>query len=283
MDLYGTSGNAIAQGNMRTQQVRDLNEKIRQHNQDVADRIQGLREQTKTADTIKDALDTGKTLWEGSKMPGAIQNYKDWKAGKLKGSNPIEATNKALQETADEGNPLRNAMSENQLTEAIQEPRAEGSPAGLSVSEEASEVAEGEGSKLSKGILQGAEGALTEDGLTKLGKATGAIGGLANGAMDLYADFKGGKGFHLAGDNWEEKTGNALNLAGSVADVAGTFYPPLALVGGAVDLASSAFDAIGSKLDEDKESNELTQQQQKETISEVKAPAQQTIVTGRTQ
>lgn len=283
MDLYGTSGNAISQGNMRTQSVRDLNEKIRQHNSDVADQISSLREQTQTADTVKDALDTGKTLWEGSKMPGAISSYKDWKAGKLKGKNPVSALNNKLQQTADEGNPLRNAMGEKQITEAIQEPRAEGSPAGLSVSEEASSVAEGEGSKLSKGILKGAEGAIEEDGLSKLGKASGAIGGLATGTLDLYQDFKGGKGFHLAGDNWEEQTGNALNLAGSVADVAGTFYPPLALVGGAIDLASSAFDAIGSKVEEDKKSDELTQQQQQQTEQEVSAPAQQTIVTGRTQ
>ena len=283
MDLYGSSGSAIAQGNMRTQSVRDLNEKIRQHNSDIADQISSLREQTQTADTVKDALDTGKTLWEGSKMPGAIQNYKDWKAGKLKGKNPLSALNNKLQETADKGNPLRNAMGEKQITDAIQEPRAEGSPSGLSLSEEASTVAEGEGSKLSKGILKGAEGALEEDGLSKLGKATGAIGGLANGAMDLYQDFKGGKGFHLAGDNWEEETGNALNLAGSVADVAGTFYPPLALVGGAIDLASSAFDAIGSKVEEDKKSAELTQEQQQQTEQQVSAPVQQTIATGRTQ
>lgn len=283
MDLYGTSGNAIAQGNMRTQSVRNLNEKIRQHNSDVADQISSLRQQTKTANTVKDALDTGKTLWEGSKMPGAIKNYKEWKAGNLKGANPVEATNRSLQETADKGNPVKNAMSENQVTDTVGEPRAEGSPDGLSVSEEASKVSEGEGSKLSKGIVKGAEGALEEDGLSKLGKASGAIGGLANAGIDLYQDFKGGKGFHLAGDNWEEKTGNALNLVGSVADVAGTFYPPLALIGGAVDLASSAFDAIGSKVEEDKKSAELTQQQQQQTEKEVTAPAQQTIVTGRTQ
>ena len=33
MDLYGTSAQAVAMGNMRNQQVRDLNDKINQHNQ----------------------------------------------------------------------------------------------------------------------------------------------------------------------------------------------------------------------------------------------------------
>jgi hypothetical protein len=283
MDLYGSSGSAIAQGNMRTQAVRDLNEKIRQHNSDIADQISSLREQTQTADTINDALNTGKSLWVGSKMPQAISNYKDWKAGKLKGSNPLSALNNKLQEAADKGNPLRNAMGQNQITDAILAPRAEGSPSGLSLSEEASSVLEGQRSKLSQGIMKGVEGAVGEDALSKLGKATGAIGGLANAGIDLYQDFQGGKGFHLAGDNWEEKTGNALNLAGSIADVAGTFYPPLALIGGAADLASAAIDAIGSKVEEDKKSGELTQQQQQQTEQEVTAPAQQTIVTGRTQ
>ncbi len=286
MDLYGTSGNAIAQGNMRTQSVRDLNDKIRQHNQEVADRITGLQEQTKTADTIKEAMDTGKTLWEGSKMPDAIKNYQSWKAGKNKGSNPDTATNNTLRENATEGDPLRQAMGENQLRDmAGEETRAEGSPSGLSVSEEAESVAGSKG-KLQNGVESLLEDGLTEDGVSKLGKAAGAIGGAATMGMDLYADFKGGKGFHLAGNNWEEKTGNALSLAGSAADIVGTFYPPAAIIGGAVDLASSAFDAIGEKVSEDKESDDLKQQQQQETITEdasAQAPAQQTITTGRVQ
>lgn len=286
MDLYGTSGNAIAQGNMRTQSVRDLNDKIRQHNQEVADRITGLQEQTKTADTIKEAMDTGKTLWEGSKMPGAIKDYQAWKAGKNKGSNPDTASNRTLRENATEGDPLRQGMGEQQLRDmAGEETRAEGSPSGLSLSEEAESVAGSKG-KLQNGVESLLEDGLTEDGVSKLGKAAGAIGGATTMGLDLYQDFKGGKGFHLAGNNWEEKAGNALSLAGSAADIVGTFYPPAAIIGGAVDLASSAFDAIGEKVSEDKESDDLKQQQQRETITEdasAQAPAQQTITTGRVQ
>jgi len=287
MDLYGTSGQAIAQGNMRTQSVRDLNDKIRQHNQEVADRITGLQQGLKTSDTIKAALDTGKTLWEGSKMPGAIQTYNEWRADKAKnaakGSNPDTAANNTLRENATQGDPMRQAMGENNLTAAAgEEVRAEGSPAGASLSEEAESVAGSKG-KLQNGMESLLEDGLTEDGVAKLGKAAGAIGGVATMGMDLYQDFKGGKGFHLAGDNWEEKTGNALSLAGSAADIIGTFYPPAAIIGGVVDLASSAFDAIGSKVEEDKQSDELKQEQQKETVQEVSAPVQQTITTGRTQ
>ena len=44
-DLYGSNAGAISMGNARTAQVRDLNDKIRQHNSDVSDKIQGLRDQ----------------------------------------------------------------------------------------------------------------------------------------------------------------------------------------------------------------------------------------------
>lgn len=288
MDLYGTSAQAIAQGNMRTQAVRDLNEKIHQHNTDVAEKIQGLKEQQQTANTILDIENTGKALWAGSHMPDKIKAYKEWKAKKQAGqttsTNPDQESNRTLQENADENTPHTQATTpEQNPTEPPAEPVAEGSPSGASVAEEAGEVAEGEGSKLSKGLTGALEGEVEDGALGKLGKASGAIGGLAQGSLDLYNDFKGGHGFHLAGDNWEEKTGGALNLAGSVADVAGTFYPPLALVGGVLDLASGAFSEIGEKVDEDKQSGELQQEQQKATEQEVGPEQQQTVATGRTQ
>lgn len=282
MDLYGTSGNAIAQGNMRTQQVRDLNDRIRQHNQDIADKIQGLKEQTQTADTVNQALETGKTLWEGSKMPGAIKTYQAWKAGKITGASPEEAFNKFLSNSAKANNPIASAMNPNQVKTSIGNAVAEGSPSGLSVSEEASQVVEGANSKLTQGITNSVKDAVEGSAISKLGKGLGAIGAVAQGGVDLYQDFKGGS-FHLAGDNWEQKAGNALNLAGSVADVAGTFYPPLAIIGGAFDLTSSALDMIGNKVSEDKKMSDLQQTQQTQTVSEVATPAQQTIATGRTQ
>lgn len=282
MDLYGTSGNAIAQGNMRTQQVRDLNDRIRQHNQDIANKIQGLKEQTQTADTVNQALETGKTLWEGSKMPGAIKTYESWKAGKITGTSPEEAFNKFLSNSAKTNNPISSAMNPNQIKSNIGSAISEGSPSGLSVSEEASQVVEGANSKLTQGITNTVKDAVEGSAISKLGKGLGAIGAVAQGGVDLYQDFKGGS-FHLAGDNWEQKTGNALNLAGSVADVAGTFYPPLAIIGGALDLTSSAFDTIGNKVSEDQKMSDLQQEQQKETVSEVATPAQQTVATGRTQ
>lgn len=287
MDLYGTSGQAIANGNMRTKSVRDMNDRIREHNTDITNQIQSLKEQTQTADNIKEALDAGKTLWAGSKMPGAIKEYQAYKAKQAKGqatqSNPESETNSTLRESATENDPLRQGMNESQLREAAgEETRAEGSPAGASLSEEASTLGGAKG-KVQNSMENLLEDGLTEDGMSKLGKAAGAIGGAANFGIDMYQDFKGGKGFHLAGDNWEEKTGNALNIAGSVADVVGTFYPPAAIVGGAVDLVSDAFNMIGSKVEDDKKTAELDQEATDEQTPEVQQQAQQTIITGRTQ
>lgn len=286
MDLYGTSGQAIAQGNMRTQAVRDLNEKISQHNTDIAEKIQGLKEQQQSANTILDIENTGKALWAGSKMPDKIKAYKEWKAkreaGQTNSTNPEQESNQTLQENADANTPHSQATTpEQNPTEPPPEPVAEGSPAGASVSEEAGEVAEGEGSKLSKGLTGALEGEVEDGVLGKLGKASGAIGGIAQGSLDLYNDFKGGKGFHLAGDNWEEKSSNALNMAGAVADVGGTFFPPLALVGGVMDLASGALSEIGEKLDEDKQSSDLDQEQQTDQEQQVTAPAPDSVTTGR--
>ncbi len=287
MDLYGTSGQAIANGNMRSQSVRDMNDRIRQHNDEITNQIQGIKEQTKTAETIKEALDTGKTLWAGSKMPGAIKEYQAYKAKQAKGqatqSNPESETNSTLRQSATENDPLRQAMGENQLRDMAGETtRAEGSPSGSSIEEEAS-VLGGSKGKIQNSMEDLLEDGLTEDGVTKLGKAAGALGGATNFGIDMYQDFKGGKGFHLAGDNWEEQTGNALNAAGSIADVVGTFYPPAAIVGGAVDLVSDAFNMIGSKVEDDKKAADLDQQGKDEKTPEIQEQQQQTITTGRTE
>tara|TARA_R110000796_G_scaffold208242_1_gene324510 strand:+ start:250 stop:1095 length:846 start_codon:yes stop_codon:yes gene_type:complete len=279
-DLYGSNAGAISQGNARTQQVRDLNDKIRQHNDDVADKIQGLRDQEKSNSTMLDIERAGKEMWQGANLPNKVKGYQDWRA-KRQASNPSSNTTKNLGADAEAGDPMRQAMSESQLTtEARQPPRAEGSPSGAGAEEEVAEVSEGAGSKLAKGMPGIAD--MAEDGLTKLGKYAGVAGGLAQGTMDIMSDFKGGT-FHLAGDNTEHKIGGVLNLAGSIADVGGAIFPPLALVGGALDLASGAVNEIGDLVSEDKQSDELKQKQASETIAPVAQSTQQTIATGRVQ
>ena len=287
MDLYGTSGQAISNGNMRTDSVRDLNSKIREHNKSVTTQIQGLKEQTQTGESINEALNTGKALWTGSKMPGAVKEYQKYKAklkqGKVTQSNPESETNSTLRQSATENDPLRQAMGENQLRDMAGETtRAEGSPSGASLGEEA-ETLGGPSGKVQNSMENLLEDGLTEDGVEKLGKYAGAIGGGAQLGIDLYQDFKGGKGFHLAGDNWESKTGNALNMAGAAADIVGVAFPPAAIIGGALDLVSDGLNMIGSKVDDDKKAADLDKQAEDDQTPEVQSVSEQTTTTGRTQ
>ncbi len=80
--------------------------------------------------------------------------------------------------------------------------------------------------------------------------------------MDVFEDIKA-KG--IAGNNNWEKAGNLLQIGGSIADIVGMAFPPAALLGGVLDLASGATDAVGEKLDADQKSKELTQEQTQDT------------------
>lgn len=261
---------AIANGNARLNSVRELNERIREHNSDVADQIQNAREQLKTANTIANAQNAGMALWKGSKMPDAVKAYKDYRAknaGAKQGSNPTsdyENSNKP-----DTSGNVEDAQTPAQTTDTPPaEPVAEGSTTGASISEDV----EATGSKLTDGMPKGV---LTEAGESRLGKIAGAGGEVAGtlmsgaiGGMDLYNDIKN---HTITGNNWEEKTGNILQIGGSIADVVGTFYPPAKLIGGALDLASGAISEVGEQLDT-KDSDKLTQEQQSETIQEQAVP-----------
>jgi hypothetical protein len=95
MDLYGTNGNAIAMGNARMQAVRDFNERVKQHNADVADKIQSLREQESTADTIKQIKDQATNLWSAKDIPGKVAEYNKWVASR-NAPNPTEGAGGAV-------------------------------------------------------------------------------------------------------------------------------------------------------------------------------------------
>jgi hypothetical protein len=69
-DLFGVNGAAVAMGNARMQQVRDINERVKEHNQNVTDQIQGLREAQKSADTIAAIKTQATNLWTGKRYSG---------------------------------------------------------------------------------------------------------------------------------------------------------------------------------------------------------------------
>jgi hypothetical protein len=294
MDLYGADGNAVAMGNARRQEVRDLNERIKAHNQDIADKISGLKDQEKTTQTLNDLKQAGQSLWTGKGMPDRIKAFNDYynkpDTAKKTGNPTSEETETqrsnttSIEDSAETGPPT---------TEPPVEPVAEGSNAGRSVGAEADlVVGEGAGageeasSLMSKGLgklgEEGAEmtmGGLAKSGLKKLGAGAGIIGEEVQGGIDLYDDIKKGG---IAGNNNWEKAGNVLQIGGSIADLVGLAFPPAKLLGGVLDLASAGVNTIGESEDTTA-SDKLNQLQQQQTEQTIDAPRQEVITTGRTE
>ena len=98
-DLFRTDGSAIAMGNMRTQQIRDYNRSIKDHNDNVANTIAGLKDQAQNNQTIKTIQDTALNLWTGKDMPNRIKAYKDYRAAKTTTpASPAEGGEAGLEE-----------------------------------------------------------------------------------------------------------------------------------------------------------------------------------------
>jgi hypothetical protein len=274
MDLYGTNGNAIAMGNARMQAVRDFNDRVKQHNNDVVDKIQGLREQEKTADTINEIKTQATNLWTAKDIPGKVAEYNKWKASR-NAPNPSEGSVRRTRQAPDaDAEPAPVAST----TEASAEAVSEAAPNAETVSEVA-ESSEGATGAVAKG-LEKEGGEVAESAFGKAAGKVGVLGSAALGGMDLYEDIKSKK---IVGNNDWEKASNLLQIGGTVGDLVGSFFPPAKLVGGVLDLASGITDTVGEKLDEDKQSDDLKTQQQKETEQTIAAPVQQTVATGRVQ
>jgi len=273
-DLYGTNGNAIAMGNARMQAVRDFNDRVKQHNDDVLNSIQGLKEQQKTADTINQIKTQATNLWTAKDIPGKVAEYNKWKASR-NATNPAEGSvRRTRQAPAPDAEPAPAAST----TEAGGEAISEAAPNAETVSEVASS-SEGATGAVSKGMTKAGE-EVAETAFGKAASKVGVLGSAALGGMDLYEDIKAGG---IQGNNNWEKASNLLQIGGSIGDLVGTFFPPAKLVGGVLDLASGITDTVGEKLDEDKQADDLKTQQQQETEQTIAAPVQETVATGRVQ
>lgn len=290
MDLYGTNSAAISLGNAQRQQVRDLNERIRQHNSDIADKFASLKSQESSADTLAQLKETGTALWAGKGMPDKIKAYQDYRAKQAaKASNPVDEA----ADTQREGSELslkQKIFGKQEVTSPPSETVEEGG-LGRATTEATESAATDIGESLEtatggalKGALKSEGGEVAETlmskGLGVAGKAAGGLFGAAQGGLDIYEDIQA-KG--IAGNNNWEKAGNLLQIGGAAADVVGMAFPPAALVGGILDLASGAVDEVGEKLDEDKQASDLQTQQASETEKPIATPQSQTVVTGRVQ
>ena len=270
-DLYGTNGNAIAMGNARMAAVRDYNDRVKQHNDDVANNIQGLRDQESTTNTIKEIKDQANNLWTAKDIPGKVAEYNKWVASR-NAPNPTEGTvRRTRQAPSSEPEPPA-------TTEAGGEAVSEGANAGETVSEVASS-SEGAGGAVAKGLAKEGE-EVAETGFGKAVGKVGVLGSAAMGGMDLYEDIKSDS---IQGNNTWEKASNLLQIGGSIGDLAGTFFPPAKLIGGVFDLASGITDSVGEKLDEDKKSDDLTTEQQQQTEQTITTGPVETVATGRVQ
>lgn len=260
---------AISLGNARNQSVRELNERIRQHNTDIANQISNIKDQVKTSDTIKQAKDTAQGLWTGAKMPDKIKAYQDYVASK-KSSNPTTQSENTTLENAETNAPQDDATTpEQNPTDPPTEPISEGSPTGESISE----TAEASTSRLTNGLKS--TGAFSDETLDTLGKVGGKLGAGAGvlgagaiGGLDLYEDIKGKA---LAGNNNWEKASNLLQIGGSISDIVGSVYPPAALIGGVLDLTAGALDTVGEGEDTT-EADKEDKIQKQETETEVAQP-----------
>ena len=280
-DLYGNSG-AIALGNMRTKMVRDMNEKVKKHNDTVQNTIQGLQDQASSAFLTKEIRDQALNLWTGKDIPGKVgefnKYYADRASAKAKKANPVESTQENIAES-DNAPKVEDAMTPEQETGATDAPAGEPVNEGATQGESVAEVAESAEADVSKGLeasLSGAESAVKtglkaggeevaksvgEKASGLLGKA-GVLGSAALGGYDLYEDIKHKS---IQGNNAWEKASNLLQIGGTLGDLVGTFFPPAKLIGGVLDLASGITDSVGEKVEEDQKSKDLKAEQQKET------------------
>ena len=250
MDLYSSDYAGIQEGNMRTKDVMDRNQAVINHNNDVAEQITNLKDQEKTGDEVQGGISAVQQFWAGGKIPDEISAVQDHfgKGGTLFSNPTTQAqTNaqKGLSDTATKVGKMEDNPME--LTD------------------------EGDGIFSS---VEGAEEGLGSTALKGLGGATA----LATGAMDIYKDFESNG---IAGDNWASKTSNILQIGGAIADLGGTVFPPLAILGGVTDIAAGVFGEVGAVKDEEKQEDTASDLQAQETEQQEAVSAPQTFATGR--
>ena len=245
MDLYTSDIGAIQEGNMRTKSVMDRNQAIVQHNNDVGTQIASLQAQQKTGAETEGLLQATQQFWRGGKLPNEITALQEHlKTGGTLFSNPIQQAQKAA-------------------TSALTTAQRIGTSTDLPAAGEA--LAEEAGSRLS-GALKGLSGATA----------------VATGAVDIYKDIQSiSSGHGIAGDNWMSKTSNVLQIGGAIADVGGTVFPPLAVLGGVVDIAAGALGEIGAAKDTVTQAVADAKLKAQNIQQQIVQPAQEAVSTGR--
>ncbi len=264
MDLYSADMGAIQEGNMRSQAITKANSMVQQHNDKLAGTIAGLKSQQKSAEienSIRDAI--GGVVASG-KISGKVQAYKNWNADQ-KASNP----------TTQERNNMEDNAENESGAETTEEPKSnlKDTGDGIFTEEDDSKLI---GSRAKTGIKNAL--GVSDEALETAGKGIGEITSVGLAGMDIYKDIKAGG---IAGDNWASKTSNILQIGGAIADLGGTIFPPLALIGGAMDIASGVSGEIGDVIDDGKAEQKTDDLKQSQTETQVQQVQQQPVSTGR--
>jgi hypothetical protein len=249
MDLYTSDIGAIQEGNMRTKSVMDRNQAIVQHNNDVGTQIASLQAQQKTGAETQGLLQATQQFWQGGKLPNEITALQEHlKTGGTLFSNPIQQAQKAA-------------------TSALTTAQRIGTSTDIPAAGQA--LAEEAGSRLSGAVATGLKG---------LSGATA----VATAGIDIYKDIQSiSSGHGIAGDNWMSKTSNVLQIGGAIADVGGTVFPPLAVLGGVVDIAAGAFGEIGAAKDTVTQAVADAKLKAQNLQQQIVQPVQEAISTGR--
>ncbi len=256
MDLYSADVGQIQEGNMRTKSVMDANQAVKNHNDNVATAIDNLKSGQKTSNVLEATKDATASFWATGKIPSQVKAFQDWQSGGSK-TNPVSQA----QDTA---------------TAAVSE-----SSTAPKTTTALTDV--GDGVFESEGGLEATAAKTGELGGSiagKIGAGLGVIGALGIGGLDTYKEISSlASGHGLAGDNWASKTADIGQIGGAIADIGATVFPPLALVGGALDLASGAIGEVGTFLDSEKQSKAdtaLKASQQESTVAVGGGPVEAT-------
>tara|TARA_R100001086_G_scaffold204856_1_gene120751 strand:- start:252 stop:1223 length:972 start_codon:yes stop_codon:yes gene_type:complete len=278
MDMYGYS-NALSQGSAFNARTKNFNDGVLLANQKLKDKFEAEIKQkpnTLADDNLKEGEDAAKaTIFDGKSTIGALAGLGDLSSG-IKNTGfagyMVDSTKGRLQSIGNtarsivKGEPLPKPVPRIQPSEVGADGKivAEGKSvtndlenAGKAVNDAKAAAGEeietsGLGAKIIKGGLKFAGGAkLGEAGLTAVseigGKALGDFGGLVSVGKG-FENLKEGKSFFSG-----EDTGDKLQEIGAAADVVGTIFPPLEVVGGITSAIGGVMEAYKDiKADMDK-------------------------------
>ncbi len=276
-NLYGYES-AISAGNQFSAKTQNYNEAIRNHNQVLTTKynadLKAAPGKRSTDQTKEDedgafyAISDGKgvigstvgMVQEGAKIDKAAAETGGIGSGLLKyaGDSISERTGTISKTVSRLGEmPAKKA----QAGMASTEPDADGivttatedvaDEAGQNAAKAAGEEIESSGlgtSIIKAGLKKVAGGAVSEAGLSVAseigGKALGDVGGFVDIGEGISNMISGSSFF--AGEDKTAAFGDTLQSVGAVADVVGTVFPPLELVGGALGAIGGIFDAYDS-------------------------------------